>query len=105
KETMQALYVLAFVLALRWGCSGAEGEGGGLRRFLPAAAIAAGCVYSYSFAGLAWPLAITALAVVALLAARRPVPWGAAAAAAALLAALSLPELGRMIDFQGFETF
>jgi hypothetical protein len=52
KETMQALFVLAFALSLR------EATDPTWRslplRFVPAALLAAGSVYSYSFPGLIW---------------------------------------------------
>ncbi len=51
KETMQALYLLAFILALRE----ADRTWGDLQlRFVPAALIAAGSIYTYSFPGLIW---------------------------------------------------
>ena len=51
KETMQALFFLAFVLALRE----ASREWRNLPlRFVPAALIAVGSVYTYSFPGLIW---------------------------------------------------
>jgi hypothetical protein len=98
KETMQALFVLAFVLALRESA----GPWRDLPlRFVPAALIAAGSVFTYSFAGLVW----LAAALVLWLALERRLP--ARALLLALLAFLILvaPEIGRMIDFQRFETF
>ncbi len=98
KEMMQALLALAFVLALRE-------SSGACRdlplRFVPAALIAAGSVYAYSFAGLIW----LAAALVLWLALERRLP--ARALLLALLAFLVLvaPEVGRMVDFQRFETF
>jgi hypothetical protein len=98
KETMQALFVLAFVLALRE-------SGRGWRdlplRFVPAALIAVGGVYTYNFAGLLW----LGAALVLWLALERKAP--ARALLLALLAFLILiaPEIGRMVDFQRFETF
>lgn len=51
KETMQALLLLAFVLALRE----ADQSWGDLQlRFVPAAVIAAGSIYAYSFPSLVW---------------------------------------------------
>ncbi len=143
KETMQALFVLAFTLALR--------EAGGTwrdlpLRFVPAALIAVGSVYTYSFAGLIWLGATFAIwasvEAVRTRAASTPsaggggagVPRGAEGAErpstvgdaaptgpaggglgpspvrAVLLALLAFtvliaPEIGRMIDFQNFETF
>ena len=103
KETMQALLVLAFALALRE-------SGRGWRdlqlRFVPAALIAVGSVYVYSFPGLIWLLGAAAIWVGGefLLGARR------AAVRPALLALLAFlvlvaPEIGRMLDFHSFETF
>ena len=126
KETMQALFLLAFVLALRetdrdWTSS---------LRFIPAALIAVGSIYTYSFPGLIW---LGGAAVLWLLSfavggrVRKPrassagVSGGRTGPAAtsdlgpspvqplllALLVffVLALPELGRMIDFHSFETF
>jgi hypothetical protein len=58
KETIQALFVLAFVLALRestrtWAALPL--------RFVPAAVLAIGSVYVYSFPGLIWLAAIAAI--------------------------------------------
>lgn len=152
KETMQALYVLAFVLALR---ESTRPEWRQLPlRFVPAALVAIGSVYAYSFAGLIWLAGIATIwAAVELGLARYassvggvgvggssppggcggrgsdpvggrsrcpeqregregpPTPTtGPAVVRAAALAILvfaiaTLPELGRMIDFQRFETF
>jgi hypothetical protein len=134
KETVQALFVLAFVLALR------ESTLSWNRlqlRFVPAALIAIGSVYVYSFPGLTW------LGVIAVIWAIAELTWGryafpaggvaggdphgggcrraasehmgGPAATPAGLRAMSLaivvflvgtlPELGRMIDFKQFETF
>jgi hypothetical protein len=105
KETIQALLILAFVLALR------EASGGWRAmplRFVPAALLAVGSVYAYSFPGLLW-MGLTAVLWVAveLAVGRGP---GAGVVRAALLATAvllvgALPELGRMVDFGGFETF
>jgi hypothetical protein len=97
KETMQALFLLGFVLALResnrtWANLPL--------RYVPAALIAAGSVYTYSFPGLIW---LGAAAVLWLVVTRPPMrPLGLA-----LLAffVLSAPEIGRMLDFHSFETF
>jgi hypothetical protein len=136
KETIQALFVLAFVLALRE--SGRSPWAGRPLRYLPASLITIGSVYTYSFAGLIWigGMAAIWLAIESILA-RYASPAGGAAAGAphsaggreaasehmgaaaatgpAGLYAMSLalivfavgvlPELGRMIDFQRFETF
>jgi hypothetical protein len=53
KETMQALFFLAFVLALRESSQSSEWQGLPLR-FVPAALLAVGSVYTYSFPGLIW---------------------------------------------------
>jgi hypothetical protein len=99
KETMQALFLLAFVLALR-----ESGRGEWVERplrFLPAALIAAGSVYAYSFPGLVW--LFPALAI--WLALERKLPLRPLALGLLAFAVLVAPELGRMLDFQRFETF
>jgi hypothetical protein len=121
KETMQALFLLAFVLALRE----ADRTWADLPlRYVPAALIAVGSVYAYSFPGLIWLGAAFVIWGLATLApavggrARGPrassagVPGGRPGPAARALglaflafAVLTLPELGRMIDFKRFETF
>jgi hypothetical protein len=53
KETMQALFFLAFVLALRESSRNPEWRELPLR-FVPAALLAVGSVYTYSFPGLIW---------------------------------------------------
>ncbi len=98
KETIQALFVLAFVLALRE--SGRSWRDLPLR-FVPAALIAAGSIYTYSFPSLIWlvPIALIWLAL------RRSLQLRPLLLALAVFAIGALPELGRMIDFQSFETF
>jgi hypothetical protein len=135
KEVIQALLVLAFVLALRESTRAWRHL---TLRFVPAALLAIGSVYVYSFPGLIWLAAIAILWAIAEWAWRK----GASASAAggvvagvphsggrgapehmgeaattgpaglrplslALLVLLigALPELGRMIDFHSFETF
>ncbi len=120
KETMQALFLLAFVLALRES----EREWAALPlRYVPAALIAVGSVYTYSFPGLIW---LGGAAVLWFVLSRgwhgrgdplRGVPGGGGSPAVtgpagrplglALMAfvVLTAPELGRMIDFHSFETF
>ena len=127
KETMQALYLLAFVLALRES----QHNWADLNlRFVPAALIAAGSVYTYSFPGLIW---LTAAFVIWCLATLLPAAGGTVggtmseealatgrhggspavtgpAARALGLALLTFfvliaPEIGRLIDFKQFETF
>jgi hypothetical protein len=119
KETMQALFVLAFVLALRESTRSWRALP---LRFVPAASIAVGSVYAYSFPGLIWLIGtavIWALLEYVGSRTRSPAggggagdaaPTGPAAARSVLLASLLFavliaPEIGRMIDFQSFETF
>ena len=124
KETMQALFLLAFVLALRESTR----DWRDLQlRFVPAALIAAGSIYTYSFPSLIWlgPAAVLFLVLSAVggavggtmseeaLATGRhggsPAVTGPAARplglAGIVFAVLVLPELGRMLDFHSFETF
>jgi hypothetical protein len=61
KETAEALFVLAFALALRDPGRPPSGAGPRLLFVLPYLALAGGIFFSYSFAGLAWPLAILVL--------------------------------------------
>jgi hypothetical protein len=116
KETIQALFVLAFALGLlelstTRGATDPHRRQSPLRA-VPLALIAAGSVFAYSFPGLVWLLGTLAIwAALELLWDRR----GAAAALRAALrpALLALlvfvvlvgPELGRMVEFGGFETF
>jgi len=97
KETMQALFLLAFVLALR------EGDRSWIDlslRYVPAALIAVGSAYTYSFPGLIW---LGGAAVIwALL--TRPALRALGIALIVFLVA-TLPEIGRMLDFHSFETF
>jgi hypothetical protein len=153
KETIQALLILAFVLSLRESSRNPAWCDQPLR-FVPAALIAVGSVYVYSFPGLVWLAGTAAIWAFVELTwakyaspaggvevrvssrARRPVfrpsgPAGETAAAgekpSARLDTLTsrtgsagrrelalafavflvgvLPELGRMIEFQRFETF
>jgi hypothetical protein len=61
KETAEALFVLAVALALRDPGVVPEGRWSRLRLSLPYLAIAGGVFFSYSFAGLAWPIAVVVL--------------------------------------------
>jgi hypothetical protein len=113
KEVMLAFFLLGFVLFLR---ESVREPGDSPLRFAPAALIAVGAVYTYSFPGLLWLLgtavvwAIVELglgwlgdrdrdrATVAALA--KPV-----GIAVLVLVVLVAPEIGRTIDFHKFETF
>lgn len=103
KEILEALFVLAFALALR------ESTRPGWRelplRFVPAALIATGAVYAYSFPGLLWLGGTAVLWVILDPGARRRATVRPALLAALVLLVFVAPELGRMIDFQRFETF
>ena len=121
KETMQALFLFGFVLALR---EGTRSWAGLPLRFVPAALIAVGSVHTYSFPGLIW---LGGAAVLWLIASAvggadlgdRPSPnargggaksvTGPAARALGLaflaFLVLTAPEIGRMLDFHSFETF
>lgn len=100
KETMQALFFLAFVLSLREaGRSWSD-----LRlRFGPAALIAVGSLYTYSFPGLIWLGGAVVIWVV--VEARRGLPLRALGLALLAFFILVAPEIGRMIEFHSFETF
>jgi hypothetical protein len=108
KETIQALLVLAFVLALRESTRTWRELP---LRFVPAALLAVGSVYVYSFPGLIWLIATAMIWVLLELAiSRMRSPTGPAIVAAVLLAFLTFavlvaPEIGRMLDFHSFETF
>ena len=121
KETMQALFLLGFVLALR---EATKAWADLPLRFVPAALIAAGSVYTYSFPSLIWlgPALVLFLILHAAGGADlgdRPSPnargGGTKSATGPAARALGLalltffvlvaPEIGRMIDFHSFETF
>jgi hypothetical protein len=103
KETMQALFLLAFVLALR------ESAGPAWRdrqlRLVPAALIAVGSVYAYSYPGLIWLLAALAIWAALVPASTRAAALRPALLALLLFAVLIAPEAGRMVEFHNFETF
>jgi len=103
KETIEALFLLAFALALREATR--EWEGLPLR-LVPAALIAVGAVYAYSFPGLIW-LGGAAVIWVALelLGKRDRLPWRPLGLGLLVFAVLVVPEVGRMVDFHNFETF
>ena len=118
KETMQALFVLAFAVGLA-GLAGAEVLAGsdpahnrrwGRLKGLPLAAIAIGSLYAYSFPGLTWlvgTLGVFAVAEVVrargLWAVREAIGPGLIAVAA--VGVVAAPEVPRMLDFASFETF
>ena len=120
KETLQALFVLGFAIALlRSAQALPTGESGAPATLaaVPLAVLAIGSAYAYSFPGLAWlagALAVWAAielararrrgALGATLRAARPALPGASVAVAILLLAIA-PELGRMAEFASFETF
>ena len=110
KETMEALFVLAFVLALREAARPRWRELP--LRFVPAGLIAVGSVYAYSYPGLVWLAAAAAIwLAVELLRGRRedaslgPAPLRALGLGLLAFAVLTAPEIGRMLDFRRFETF
>ncbi len=120
KETIQALFVLAFAVGLAQLIrdSPAPGVGGrGALRGLPLAVLAIGSLYAYSFPGLLWLAgAFGVWAAVelgrlwrrgGLANARLRVRLAAPTvmAAVGLVIAGALPELGRIVDFASFETF
>jgi hypothetical protein len=100
KETMQALFFLAFVLALREASSGAAWQEQPLR-FVPAALLAVGSVYAYSFPGPIW----LGGALVIWLALERTLSVKPLLLALGAFVVLIAPEIGRMVDFHSFETF
>jgi hypothetical protein len=104
KETIQALLVLAFVLALREASRNPAWRQLPLR-FVPAALIAVGSVYVYSFPGLIWLAGTAAIWLAIESTSSRPAGRRALGLAFAVFLIGTLPELGRMIDFQQFETF
>ncbi|MDQ3729708.1 MAG: hypothetical protein M3355_08960 [Actinomycetota bacterium] len=115
KETMQALFVLAFAVGLAQLGNNAATEVVRDRRWtrlkaVPLAALAVGSFYAYSFPGLAWLLgALGIWAAAELFRARslRPVrdAFAPALVAAGVVGALAGPEIPRMLEFGRFETF
>ena len=100
KETIQALFFLAFVLALREATQNPAWRELPLR-FVPAALLAVGSVYAYSFPGLIWLFG----ALVIWLLLQRAFPVRPLLLALGVFVVLIAPEIGRMIDFHSFETF
>jgi len=119
KETIEALFVLAFAIGLHQLSRGelTAASTASAWRALPLAVLVIGAVYCYSFPGLLWLAAAAGLwallelglfvrresLAAAVAVARQAAP--ATGAAIAVLVLASLPELGRMIDFASFETF
>jgi hypothetical protein len=104
KEIIEALLVLAFALALR-EVTTPEWRDLSLR-FIPAALLAVGAVYAYSFPGLIWLLGAFVVWVAAEYALNRRWPAARPLGLGLLVfAILTAPEVGRMIDFHNFETF
>lgn len=124
KETMQALFVLAFAIGLAHlagespagrspseaGPSRPEKKRRQRLKAVPLAALAVGSLYAYSFPGLAWIVGTLGIWIVAeIVRARgfyviRDAALPAAIGAAVVLLAAA-PEIPRMIDFASFETF
>ncbi len=110
KETMQALFFLAFVLALRESSRNPEWRQLPLR-FVPAALLAVGSVYTYSFPGLIWLVGAAAIWALLEFGINRlrlstgPAAWRPVFYAVLPFAVLIAPEIGRMVDFHSFETF
>ncbi len=115
KETMQALFVLAFAIALHELAARAHGRAEPASRWrllmgVPLAMLAIGSVYTYSFPGLTWLLGAVGIWALAEVTVRRSlVPVRVALAPAAIASGVLLvavaPELGRLADFASFETF
>ncbi|MEO8092682.1 MAG: hypothetical protein ABI726_08245, partial [bacterium] len=116
KETIQALFVLAFAIGLE-RLGGGRLAGVGVARAVPLAVLAAGSIYVYSFPGLLWLAgAAAAWALVELALAGRGGWWSRSrrlagralrpiALAVGVLAIAVVPEVPRILDFAGFETF
>ncbi len=130
KETIQALLVLAFALALRESTRAWRDLP---LRFVPAALLAVGSVYVYSFPGLIWLIGTAIIWTLLEFAFSRmrlgagaagrgsengaslprpqdplpvaPLAWPPVLLASLAFAVLVAPEIGRMLDFHSFETF
>ena len=118
KETMQALFVVAFAIGLGELARRSRANAAApVLRALPLAVLAAGSVYAYSFPGLLWLAGAAAVwAAIELAGALRsgggaevrPAVRSAVPSAFAALGLLALaiaPELGRIAEFASFETF
>jgi hypothetical protein len=106
KETIEALLLLGFVLALRETTRGWRDL---QLRFVPAALLAVGAVYTYSFPGILWMLGTAVIWALAEFALNRRKSIGEllrpVGAGLIVFVVLVAPEIGRMIDFHKFETF
>jgi hypothetical protein len=118
KESLEALFVLAFAIAVHQLSRGELTPPGApwALRAAPLAVLAVGAVYSYSFPGLLWLALAAVIWWAAELALRRHDGRRADAAEAArrsvtivgalvIVAVAAAPEIGRMIDFASFQTF
>jgi len=119
KETMEALWFLAFAIGLHQLSRSTlvPGARRGPLVAVPLAALAIGSIYSYSFPGLLWLAGAAGLwAVVEVAmkvrrrsraAARELVRKAAlpAVVAVVVLVVAAAPEIGRMVNFASFETF
>ncbi len=112
KETMQALFLLAFAIGLAELATGAGNTGSRWQRFkgVPPAALAIGSLYAYSFPGLTW--LVGTLGVFAVAEVIRARGLGALRGAVvptvigiAVVAVAAAPEITRLLDFASFETF
>jgi hypothetical protein len=105
KETAEALFVLAFAVALprAWPIPG--DFGGRARTLGPLVVLAAGIVFSYSFAGLAWPIAATVVFALTIPELRRQLAprrlWRSVRRPAVLIAALVAALAAVVLAFAG----
>lgn len=118
KESLEALFVLAFAIGLHQLARGelVPARAPAPLRAAPLAVLAVGAIYCYSFPGLFWLVAALAVWAAAELALRTrgslraavsslravAVPVGGALA---ILAVAGAPEIGRMVRFASFSTF
>ncbi|MDQ3758772.1 MAG: hypothetical protein M3331_02355 [Actinomycetota bacterium] len=125
KETMQALFMLAFAVGLARlaknrnsrGRDASEADRVQLasdrwerRKAVPLAVLAIGSIYAYSFPGLAWLVGTLALWAIAEIVRARGLGVLRRAGAPGAIGVLVLllgaaPEVPRMLDFASFETF
>jgi hypothetical protein len=119
KETMEALWVLAFAIGLHQLSRSTlvPGARRGPLVAVPLAVLAIGAVYSYSFPGLLWlagGAGLWAIVELAMKVRRRSRSAARALArasalpagvAVAVLIVAAAPEIGRMVNFASFETF